>query len=96
LPQSINFNNRTPLPASNDPAAIADSYILYIKEDAKANMFGDRVSIWRVATTDIMSHPIMGWGLDSYRRKTTSKQFMYFTKPNSTEAAKVKYNESFR
>ncbi len=42
LPQSINLNNRTPLPATNDPTALADAYRLYCKEDADGNpeMFG--------------------------------------------------------
>lgn len=41
-PQAINFNNRTPLPISNDPTAIADSYILFCKDDTAGNpeLFG--------------------------------------------------------
>jgi hypothetical protein len=32
-PYSINLDNRTPLPISNDPLAIANAYLLYCKED---------------------------------------------------------------
>jgi hypothetical protein len=42
LPQSINFNNRTPLIVSDDPTALANAYRLYCKEDADGNpeLFG--------------------------------------------------------
>lgn len=56
LPQSINFANRTPLPAVNDPAAIANSYILYCKEDASGNpqLFGiDQASRISQFTTSV-------------------------------------------
>lgn len=33
-PIAFNFANRTPDPAANDPAAIADTYILYCKDDS--------------------------------------------------------------
>jgi len=33
-PIAFNFANRTPDPAPNDPAAIADAYILYCKDDS--------------------------------------------------------------
>ncbi len=36
LPESINLNNRTPLAATNDPAAIANAFLLYCKDDASA------------------------------------------------------------
>lgn len=38
LPQSINFNNRTPLAGvTNDPPALGDAYKLYCKTDAAGN-----------------------------------------------------------
>lgn len=41
-PYAMNFDNRTPLAVPNDPTAIADSYILYCKEDTAGNpeLFG--------------------------------------------------------
>ena len=41
-PYAVNFDNRTPLPVSNDPTAIADAYILYCKDDVAGNpeLFG--------------------------------------------------------
>lgn len=41
-PYALNFDNRTPLGVANDPTAIADSYIMYCKDDGSGNaeMFG--------------------------------------------------------
>lgn len=41
-PYALNLDNRTPLAVPNDPAAIADSYILYCKDDAAGDpqLFG--------------------------------------------------------
>jgi len=41
-PIGINFNNRNPLPSTNDPTPIANAYILYCKEDPATNpeLFG--------------------------------------------------------
>lgn len=41
-PYAINFDNRTPLGVANDPTAIADSYIMFCKDDATGNpeLFG--------------------------------------------------------
>lgn len=36
-PYALNLQNRTPLAVSNDPAAIADTSILYVKDDALGN-----------------------------------------------------------
>lgn len=36
-PYAINLQNRTPLPDDNDPATIADTSIIYCKDDAAAN-----------------------------------------------------------
>jgi hypothetical protein len=36
-PHALNYNNRTPLGVANDPAAIADTHILYCKDDGSAN-----------------------------------------------------------
>ena len=32
-PKAVNYNNRTPLGVPNDPAAVANTYILYCKQD---------------------------------------------------------------
>lgn len=37
-PKAINLNNRTPLGVPNDPAAIANSYVLYSKQDPAGNV----------------------------------------------------------
>ena len=41
-PYAINFTNRNPLAASNDPSAIDDSYILYSKqsEEGEPELYG--------------------------------------------------------
>ena len=41
-PYALNLQNRTPLGVSNDPASIADTYILYEKDDGSGNpeLFG--------------------------------------------------------
>ncbi len=41
-PQAINYANRTPLAAANDPTAISTSYITYCKDDVDGNpeLFG--------------------------------------------------------
>lgn len=41
-PVAMNLNNRTPLAVSNDPTQIADSYIVYCKDDTAGNpeLFG--------------------------------------------------------
>jgi hypothetical protein len=41
-PYAVNLNNRTPLGVANDPAAIADAYITYCKDDGAGNaeLFG--------------------------------------------------------
>lgn len=36
-PYAVNFQNRTPLGASNDPATIADTSIIYVKDDGAGN-----------------------------------------------------------
>lgn len=36
-PYALNFQNRTPLGVSNDPATIADTFILYEKDDGAGN-----------------------------------------------------------
>lgn len=36
-PYALNFQNRTPLGVSNDPASIADTSIIYCKDDADGN-----------------------------------------------------------
>lgn len=37
-PKAINLNNRTPLGVPNDPGAVANSYILYSKQDPAGNV----------------------------------------------------------
>lgn len=41
-PKSINYNNRTPLGVPNDPAAVANAYVMYCKQDSAGSpqMFG--------------------------------------------------------
>ena len=36
-PYAINFQNRTPLGVSNDPVAIADTSIMFVKDDGSGN-----------------------------------------------------------
>lgn len=36
-PYAVNLDNRTPLPIGNDPVAIANSYIVYSKQDVSGN-----------------------------------------------------------
>lgn len=60
-PYAINLANRTPLLVPNDPAAIANSYIVYCKQDAAGNpqLYGiDQAS--RVTQISVNVSPVSG------------------------------------
>jgi O-antigen ligase len=63
-------------------------------------MFEGRYKMWKVVLRDAFKHPIMGWGLDSFRNAGTFKPFIYMqnamtreTKAVSLSAIQV-YNET--
>ena len=51
---------------------------LYVYKDSKAGMMIDRARMWKLVTKDALMHPIVGWGLDSFRTKTMIKPFLYW------------------
>lgn len=59
-PIALNFNNRTPLPDPNDPAAIAEAYILYCKDDSAGDpqLFG--IDAASVVTQFTGGAPLLG------------------------------------
>lgn len=70
----------------------------YVAHDSKMNMFTDRFSVWKVSLRDAFKHPVMGWGLDSFRNVGTMKPFLYFknyrnneSRAVSVEAMKIHY-----
>lgn len=78
-PESINFDNRTPLGSNNDPSALSDSYRVYCKEDANSNaeLFGiddagnisqltsRRASVASTGYSMIAPGLMMQWGAES-------------------------------
>lgn len=90
LPQAINLANRTPLGVPTDPAAIANSYILYCKQDGAGNpqLYGiDTASnilqftsgLPTKATTGTTFLPggvIMKWGQFTFTGTTTTQNFV--------------------
>jgi len=60
----------------------------YVYKDSKANMYTNRFSVWKESLRDAFKHPILGWGLDSFRNVGDLKPFMYFTKDTDNECVK--------
>lgn len=61
---------------------------LYVQRDTHANMFTDRFGVWKVSLRDAVKHPIVGYGLDSFRNVGLVKPFLYFKnyRTNKSEA----------
>lgn len=50
----------------------------------------ERLPLWRLAMIDARQHPIIGWGLDSFRSVHQNKQFTYNMGPIMLSGNKVK------
>jgi len=58
-------------------------------KDSFAGMFTDRARLWKVVLKDAVTHPIVGFGLDSFRKVTDKKPFMYFKDVPTQETGKA-------
>ena len=61
----------------------------YVYNDSKANMFGDRLSLWKITLRDAVKHPVAGWGLDSFRNMSKYKTFMYVKNVETNKTGKA-------
>ncbi len=64
---------------------------LFVARDTKKGMFEDRFRMWKVVLRDAFKHPIMGWGLDSFRSVGEFKPFMYVENAMTLETRRVHY-----
>jgi len=44
----------------------------------------ERMNVWKTTMNDINHHPLMGWGMDSFRRYTETKPFVYVQGPQDS------------
>ena len=65
----------------------------YVAKDTKNGMFTDRFSVWLVSTRDAFKHPIVGWGLDSFRNMGEVKPFIYMKNVRTNESRAVSIKE---
>lgn len=63
----------------------------FVLKDTKTGMFHDRFSIWKLSTRHAFAHPVMGWGLDSFRNVGKFKPFIYIKNPRSGESMALPY-----
>lgn len=62
---------------------------VYVIHDSHAGMFTDRANMWKVVLRDAVKKPIIGWGPDSFRCITPSKQFMYWKNVRTKETDQI-------
>ncbi len=62
---------------------------LYVANDTKAGMFDGRFKMWKVVLRDAFKHPVMGWGLDSFRNMGTFKPFLYLQNATTRETKAI-------
>lgn len=65
----------------------------YVIRDSKANMFSNRINLWKMALSDASVHPIIGMGLDSFRSVGDMKPYLYFNNPVTNEVMKLFYHK---
>ena len=70
---------------------LAAGYGIHDYVPQKGQMFIDRVSLWKVSLRDAAKHPIIGWGLDSYRNVGSFKNFLYFKNNRTQESRAISY-----
>lgn len=67
---------------------------MYAWHDHKQNnMMQGRWNMWIAASNDAIKHPIVGWGLDSFRHYDNGKNFMYFHNNRSKETQKYRFHQ---
>jgi O-antigen ligase len=65
---------------------------LYIANDTKTGMFGDRAELWKTSLKDAVKRPIIGHGLDSFRNICNEKPGMYFKNVTTNKSELLKYD----
>lgn len=64
----------------------------FLKADLNRNMFFDRFNLWRTAISDTLKNPILGYGMDTFRRATPDKPFIYFKDVRDNSIWRFGYN----
>lgn len=65
---------------------------IYVSNDTKGGMFTDRINLWKVVLQDAAKHPVMGWGLDSFRNVGTFKPFIYMKNVRTLKSFPVSWD----
>lgn len=63
----------------------------YVANDHKTGMFDNRYSLWRVTLRRSMEHPLIGWGLNSFSKVGSLKQYVYMNNPRTHETKDIPY-----
>lgn len=48
----------------------------------------ERINVWKASLNDINQHPVVGWGMDSFRKYTATKPFTYVQGPSDIPLSK--------